>query len=435
MLECPAYSETIELSDSQALSVAHNMVDAGDLGNAKDLLNDILQSSNVNARTVALFELGRIAIANDDYDTAIRYFLTILKHHPNATFVRIELAIAYLLAGEYNSAEFNLRLALADKNLPDKTQDRIKRMINFARHKKDWAIYAGFAIVPDFNLNYATGRKEECINTMFGILCRELEDKSSGIGVQYNIGGDYNIKITDNFGIKTTASLYALDFTNSTFDDYILYMAAGPRYILNNLGEISVQPFTQLRWYSGEYYNTVVGVRADTELDLMRRFHLSLGGSYSKDIYNDSNLDDILHGTEYDIYIQPRYYINNKSFVFAGISYTTNTAKLESYGSNSINYSIGYFGELPLTLSLVAKLDLIQTKYKDSQYFIMNDYSMDKFTRQDIGYRLHFRLSSRALEYNRFYPAFSYTYTKRDSNAPAYDFDKHRFQIEVNYRF
>lgn len=428
-------AQKIILTDSQALSVAHVMIDAGDLDKATALLNDILQSDDTNARTGALLELGRVATARGDYSTAERYFLTILKYHPDATFVRVELAKVYLLDGKYNSADFNLRLALADKTLSPEIQTQIKQMINFARYKKDWNVYMGLSIVPDSNLNYATGRREECINTMFGILCRELDDKSTGVGVQYNIGGDYYIKLTDHFGLKTSLSFNALDFPNSSFDDYMLYMAAGPRYIFDGLGEISIQPFTQLRWYGGKYYNTVSGVRADIDLDLAKRIHLSLGGSYSKDIYHNDNMDNILRGNEYSTYIQPRYYINNKSFAFVGLSYTTNTAKLKSYGSNSIGYSLGYFAELPITLTIFTKLDLIQTKYKDAQYFIMNDYTMDKFTRRDIGYRAYVRLSSRYLEYKRLYPAISYTYTKRDSNAPAYDFDKHRFQIEINYRF
>jgi tetratricopeptide (TPR) repeat protein len=441
LFSLPVYAATkdnakrVELNDSQALSVAHIMVNAGDLDKADALLNDILQSKDVNIRRGALFELGRIAMVQGDYSKAIKYFLTILKYYPDATSVRIELAKTYLLDGEYEAADFNLRLALADKSLPVEIQNQIKRMINVARYKKDWNLYAGFSIVPDSNLNYATGRREECINTIFGVLCRELEDKSTGVGIQYNLGGDYYIKITDKFGIKTSVSLYALDFPNSTFDDYMLYIAAGPRYIFDKLGEISIQPFTQLRWYGGKYYNTVPGVRTDINLDLTKRIHLSLGGAYSRDIYYNDSLDNVLRGNEYSTYIQPQYYMNNKSFTFVGLTYITNTAKLKSYGSDSIYYSIGYSGELPWTLSLYGRLDLLQTKYKDSQSFIMDDYTINKFARRDIGYRAYLRLSSRYLEYKRLYPAISYTYTKRNSNAPAYDFDKHRFQIEMNYRF
>ena len=123
---------------------------------------------------------------------------------------------------------------------------------------------------------------------------------------------------------------------------------------------------------------------------------------------------NMLRGNEYSTYIQPRYYINNKSFTFVGLTYTTSTAKLKSYGNHSIDYSIGYFAELPLTLSLYTRFDLTQTKYNDSQYFIMDDYTTKQFTRKDIGYRVYLRLSSRYLEYKQLYPSISYTYTNRD---------------------
>ncbi|MDE6570795.1 MAG: surface lipoprotein assembly modifier [Alphaproteobacteria bacterium] len=135
------------------------------------------------------------------------------------------------------------------------------------------------------------------------------------------------------------------------------------------------------------------------------------------------------------MYIQPRYYINSKSFILAGVSGSYSTAAEPSYGNTGQTYSLGYFGELPWTLTLFARLDLGHTKYHESQFFIMGDYSLDSFRRRDMTYQAYIRLSSRLLEYRRLYPSMSYTYTKRDSNAPAFDFDKHRVEIELNYRF
>ena len=68
------------------------------------------------------------------------------------------------------------------------------------------------------------------------------------------------------------------------------------------------------------------------------------------------------------------------------------------------------------------------------KYFIMENADLGYFTRRDTTYRAYVRLSSRYLEYKRIYPSISYTYTKRNSNAPIYEFDKHRIQIEINYR-
>ena len=428
--------QSLQLDDKQALALANLLVNKGDLDSASSILNGIVaHSDDENARTVALFEQGRVALAKKDYSAAEQQFLTILNWYPEATFVRMELAKTYFLSGKYTSADFNFRLVLADKALSEEEQKIVRHYLNLIRKYRNWDAFASFSIVPDSNLNYATGRREECINTIAGTLCRELEDKSTGIGIQYSLGGDYYIKLTEHFGIKTSASLYALDFPTSKFDDYMLYMAAGPRYIIDGIGEFSIQPFAQLRWYGGEYYDTVPGVRADADFDITKRIHLSLGGSYSWDMYHDEFLDSILRGNEYSVYIQPRYYINNKSFVFVGAAYTNVSTEQKSYGNHGLNYSVGYFAELPLTLTLFTRLDLTQTRYKASQYFIMEDANLEWFTRHDTMYRAYIRLSSRYLEYKRLYPSISYTYTNRNSNAPVYDFDKHRFQIELNYRF
>lgn len=427
-------TQKIELTDAQALAVSDMMLSAGDLPAAESLLNDILQSQDVDIRTGALFQLGRVAIMRGDYNTAERYFLTILKFHPDMTPVRLELAQVYMLAGQYGLADFNLRLVLGDKNLPPAVAERVRGLIVAARQRKNWSINAGLAIVPDSNINNATGRAQECINFGFGVMCRPLERENSGIGLRYSLGGDYYLRLTDHWGIKNSAYLSALDFATSRYDDYSLYVASGPRYIMPR-GEISLQPFVQMRWYAGRYYSTVPGVRLDASWDIARRFSLAGGLSFTHIKYHDGGLNDIYRSNEYTGYVQPRYYINNKSFVLAGLSGFYSTAAEPSYGYTGQTYSLGYFGELPWTLTLYARLDLTHTKYHEPQFFIMRDYSLQSFTRRDMAYQAYVRLSSRLLEYRRIYPSISYTYTRRDSNAPAFDFDKHRVEIELNYRF
>lgn len=429
-----APAQKIELTDAQALAVSDMMLNAGDLPAAESLLNDILQSDDVDIRIGALFQLGRVAAIRGNYDTAERYFLTILKFHPDMTPVRLELAQVYILTGQYGLADFNLRLVLADKNLPTAVAERVRGLINAARQRKNWSVNAGLSLVPDSNINNATGRAQECINFGFGVMCRLLERENSGIGLRYSLGGDYYLRLTDHWGIKNSAHLSALDFATSHYDDYSLYLASGPRYLVSR-GEVSLQPFAQMRWYAGKYYSTVPGLRLDTTYDIARRVSLAGGISFTHTKYHDGRINDIYRSNEYTAYIQPRYYMNSKSFVMAGVSGFYSTAAEPSYGYKGQTYSVGYFGELPLTLTLYARLDLTHTKYHEPQFFIMRDYSLDSFRRRDWAYQAYIRLSSRLLEYRRIYPSISYTYTRRDSNAPAFEFDKHRVEVELNYRF
>lgn len=429
-----APAQKIELTDAQALAVSDMMLNAGDLPAAESLLNDVLQSDDVDIRTAALFQLGRVAAMRGEYSTAERYFLTILKFHPDMTPVRLELAQVYFLSEQYSLADFNLRLVLADKNLPPNVAERVRKLIAQSRQRKNWSLNAGLSIVPDSNINNATGRAQECINFGFGVMCRPLERENSGIGLRYSLGGDYYLRLTDHWGIKNSAYLSALDFATSRYDDYSLYLASGPRYLMSR-GDVSLQPFAQMRWYAGKYYSTVPGLRLDATYDITRRVSLAGGVSYTHTKYHDGRINDIYRSNEYTIYIQPRYYINSKSFILAGVSGSYSTAAEPSYGNTGQTYSLGYFGELPWTLTLFARLDLGHTKYHEPQFFIMGDYSLNSFRRRDMTYQAYIRLSSRLLEYRRLYPSMSYTYTKRDSNAPAFDFDKHRVEIELNYRF
>lgn len=429
-----AAPERIELNDVQALQAADIMMHAGELNNAQDLLNDILGSDDVNIRTSALFQLGRVAIIRGDYSTAQRYFLAILKWHPDYTNVRLELAYSYFLAGDYNKAEFNFRLVLGDKNLSAEDKERVARFISLVRRQKNWSVNAGLSLVPDSNLNYVSDEGQECIDFGFGPMCRQLEREKSGVGVRYNLGADYYLRLTDRFGIRNTVSLSALDFATSRYDDYALYIASGPRYVMKR-AEISLQPFVQMRWYGGKYYNTVPGLRLDSSIDITVRLSLGTGIAFNKTIYYDEYINDVWTGYEYSGYIQPRYYINNKSFLMAGIEGFNSTTREPSYGNYGATYSVGYFGELPWTLSLFARFGVTRTRYKEAQFFIMPDYNIDLFVRKDWLYQFNFRLSSRYLEYRRLYPSVGYTYTLRDSNAPSYKFDKHRIELELNYRF
>lgn len=429
-----APAQTIELTDAQALQIANIMVNAGDLDNAQNLLNDILQSENVDIRTHAVFQLGRVAMGRGEYKTAKKYFLTILKWHPELTSVRLELAYCYFLASEYASADSNFRLVLGDKSLPPETAQRVRVFINLVRQKKTWSVDAGLSIVPDTNINYATGQSQECIDFGFGPMCRKLESKNSGIGVRYNLGGNYYLRLGDRFSIRNTVSFNALDFSTGRYDDYNLYAATGPRYVLG-FGEISLQPFVQAHWYGGEYYNTVPGVRTDLELDIWTRLSVGTGVAFNRTIYANKNINDTWGGHEISAYIQPVYYLNNKSFILTSLSYADNTTRVKSYGNRGFTYSVGYFTELPFTLSIYTRLDISKNKYKDGQFFIMPDYTMQKFTRHDMDYRLFARISSRYFETKRLYPAISYTYSNRHSNAPAYEYEKHRIEAEISYKF
>ena len=88
------------------------------------------------------------------------------------------------------------------------------------------------ALVPDSNLNQASGGEQECIALGGMLLCRPLEKKQSGIGL--GVGGVFNhyLRLGRGLGLHSVVSLDALEYEQNVFDDYRLFLACGPRLCL-----------------------------------------------------------------------------------------------------------------------------------------------------------------------------------------------------------
>ena len=86
--------------------IANNRLD-----DAKRLLDRVLATDPDDRE--GLFLLATIAVAQKDYDVAISLYRRILVHEPNAERVRLDLARAFFLKGDYDNAERQFRFARA----------------------------------------------------------------------------------------------------------------------------------------------------------------------------------------------------------------------------------------------------------------------------------------------------------------------------------
>src|SRR6185437_11282494 len=99
---------TITLSDTQAaqLLIANNRLD-----DAKRFLDHVLAAKPDDSEL--LFLRANVAVAQQDYDTAVSLFRRILVREPEAERVRLELARAFFLKGDYDNADRQFRFARA----------------------------------------------------------------------------------------------------------------------------------------------------------------------------------------------------------------------------------------------------------------------------------------------------------------------------------
>ncbi|MDR1124307.1 MAG: surface lipoprotein assembly modifier [Elusimicrobiota bacterium] len=424
----------VYLPDEQAVKVAASIAKKGDFTTAKNMFLLLLSSPQKDIRIEALFQLGLIHIAEGDFKKAINAFWEIIKNNPALTRVRLELARAYFLNKEYARAEENFRLVLGQKDLPREVARKVNNFLLLIRQQKNWSAELGLAIIPDSNLNYATGQKQECLFLYYGLVCRPLAKKDSGVGLKTNFDGNYYLRFNESWGVRTNLNIAALDFPNKEYDDNSFYLSTGPRYIFKR-GEASLSPQISAREYQGEPYNRSFSLRGDMQINLTDRLVLGAGGLLARATYDNQNIDKILRGNSLDLYLYPRYFLNSKSFVMAGLRYNVENTANKSFANSGFGCSLGYYGEFPFGFNLFARADLSKADFKDAQNFIGQSHYIESAKREDILKQIYIRLSNKNFEYKRITPAVSWNYASRNSNIWSYEFEKHRVEFELSYRF
>lgn len=431
--DAPA-TEELRLSSLEAMRLADALFAQGKLEEAERLYTVLLQSQRTELRIEALFKLGNIYAERRKYADAIQAYLAILKGYPKLTRVRLELARVYFWDKDFEKADFHFRLAQGDKDLPPEVNEKIDAFLAAIRRQKNWSLSGNFAFVPDSNLNSASGERRECVQVLGGMMCRELEDEKSGVGIRASLAGSHYLRINRRAGIKSTAALGLLDYPGSRFDDNYIYASTGPRLTFDR-AEISLRPAWRKRWVSGSNYSDSYGAEMDFSFDLARRVVLDAGASYMRNHYHGDVIDNLLNGHSINAYLESRYILNNKSFVSFGLDYGDDETKLKSYGSRSWTYSLGYFNEFPLGITAYTRLSWTDCKYKEQGWFIAKDGYIEDKRRRDGIFQGYLRLSNRHWEYLGFTPAISYTYTLRNSNVWNNDYDKHRVEFSFRQNF
>lgn len=426
--------ETRRLSDIEALRLADNLFAEGRLEEAEKLYTLLLRSPKEEIRVEALFKLGNMSAEKKDYARAIELYLAILENYPELSRVRLELARVYFWDRDFEKADFNFRLVQGDKSVPPEVNEKIDSFLAAIRRHKNWTLSGTFSIVPDSNLNTASGAQQECIRTVYGMMCRELEDEESGVGIRAGLTGNHYLRLHRNFGVRSTAGFSILDFPESRYDDNYIYLASGPRF-MHSRGEFSLQPTYRKRWVGGKDYSESYGARLDASFDLARRLALDTGFSYVRNRYDEGFVDDLLKGNAFDAYVEGRYILTNKSYLSLGVDYLNDDTQHRSYGSESWGYSIGYFNEFPLGITAYTRLSMLHGRYKDSRWYIGSDGYIEDKVRKDDTFQGYLRLSNRRWEYKGFSPSISYIYTHRRSNVWNYGYDRHRIEFSIRQIF
>jgi tetratricopeptide (TPR) repeat protein len=390
------------------------------------------QSRHAEFRTEARFQTAQIRMLQGNYREAAALYLDILNHSPGLARVRLELARAYFYNRDYEDARFQFELVKGG-DLPPEVLEKADQFLALIRRQKNHEFNVDLALVPDSNISQASGGDEECVATIFGPLCRPLEKKRSGLGLNAGATLDHYLRFSRDFGLRSTVGLSALEYEARDYDDYQAYLASGPRLTFES-GESSLQPTFRKRWHAGKQYSEEYGLRWDAR-KIWGRLLLDGGASWAQSRYNESAVNAALRGANQSVFLQPRYILDDQTFVQAGLAFLRDNTRIAAYGSDSRRYSLGAYHFFPYGFSLFGELSRTDARHHDTQWYVTRDRRIDETRRRDRIWQGYLALSSNLLDRHGLTPSLQYTYTRRDSNIWSREYDRHRVTMFFNYKF
>lgn len=422
-----------QLTGFELLQLAQDLLTVGEQEKAQKLYMALQNNRHKEIRLEASFQLGLLSITTQKYRAAVGYFQQILNSYPALARVRLELARAYFLLEGFTESRKQFELVKGDENIPESVIATVDGYLEAIRRQKNWSFDFSLGLEPDSNLNQASGNTEECIISMFGLLCRSVEPEDSGIGLTVNATANYYYKLSDSMSLLNTAGLYATEYSNDKYDDYIMYLASGPRYIFDG-GELSLQPNYTRRWVGHSEYSESFGLRFDIQKDI-DRFILGGGIAASKHSYHDDAIDAALHGEKYNFNLNGRYILGPRSFVQGKLEYIHDLTKNDIYASDTWRPGIAVFNILPYGLSTYLSASAGIVHYRAEQYYVRKDYFLGLKERKDREYDITAELRSSRWEHLGIRPTLQYNYFKRTSNIHSYAYDRHRVNLNVTVHF
>src|SRR5579863_2517664 len=407
----------VVLSDVQA---AQLLINNNRLDDAKRLLDHDLVSQPEDSEL--LFLRAMVAVAEKDYDTAISLFRRVLVREPDAERVRLELARAFFLKGDYDNADRQFRFARAG-DINDAVKTNIDHFLAAINRLREWTVNFSLALAPDTNQNAATSASQVNIFGLPFALDKGAR-KQSGIGVAGDIGGEWSPLLSDTLKARIGGDLSRTDYSGGQFDDMTLSGYAGPQLLFQDW-DISLLGTGFQRWYANQDYLTGFGGKIAADYGITSNLLISAafgGQSVSDDFIPEQS------GPLYSTQLSGTYVLSPSSLFQLQLGTSRQDAQIGAYSYNGVWFGAGYNQDLPFGFS---------AGFQPSYFITRYDQALAAFgtTRADNALMLAFTLLNRRFDYHGFTPRFSYVFTEQHSNIALYSFTRSQFQIGLTSLF
>jgi len=412
--ETPA---AVVISDTRAaqLLVANNRLD-----DARRLLDRILAVRPDDSE--ALFLSATVAVAQENYDTAISLYRRILVREPDAERVRLDLARAFFLKADYDNADRQFRFARAG-DIDNAVKANVDHFLAAINRLREWSLNFSLALAPDTNQNAATAADHIDLYGLPFVLGTGAR-RQSGVGIAGNIGAEWSPLLTDTLKARVGGYFSRTDYSGGQFDDMTFAAYAGPQWLLGNW-DASLLLTGFERWYANHSYLRGAGGRLAVNYGIASDILLGMtvGGQSLSNVFIPEQ-----GGPLWSAQIQGSYVLSPSSLFQMQLGLNRQDAELAPYSYTSLWFGAGYQQDLPFGFSAG-----IQPAYFISRY----DAALAAFgkSRADNSAVMTVTLLNRRLDYHGFTPLFSWTYTDQHSNIALYSYSRSQFQIGVTSLF
>ena len=420
----------ITMSALDAVKLAGNLVYSGNYDAATDILTKMPQTNNLPVEIERWYLLAQIEQKKGNIDEAIRIYRKILDDQPDLAKIRYELALCYMMKQQWYRADYHLRLAMTGKDIPDEVKQRMMYLRYIARQNKKWNVWFNFGAAPDNNVNQATGGDEYIINE-WGEFKRVLPEPEKAVGYNFMLGGNYEFDLSENWRWKNEANIYSNIYNKHKFDDLYLSFATGPRYIWEK-GDVWLAAITNRRWYGWDRYNWGVGGKIDTHYDWTRKISTGLSLRVVNNDYDEYG--DFMNGQTYSALPQISYSFDASKYVILFGGLERETAKDDSYANWRYSIGTGFGAEIPWGFSIYFEPSFSWINY-DAPRWAVKNYQLAQITERDFMQRYSVSLSNNKIDVWGFVPTFTVSYTKRDSNIHAREYEKWTTEFTMRQRF
>ncbi len=414
----------------QVLHTARELIEKNNIPGAYQLLTQTPDLGNTALEIERWYLIAQISQKQGDLKTAIKIYRKILDDQPTLAKIRFELARCYMEMGEWYRADYHLRLAMTDNRLPDDIKSLMNSLRYLVRKNKNWNVWFNIGAAPDNNINAAAGGTE-CVDTIFGPMCRDGARPETAIGINIATGADYEFKLGDHWRWKNAATLYSNTYNKAKYNDLYIQLQSGPRYVYNR-GSVWFAGIGQRRYFGHAPYTYGTGAGIFADYDITRRTSAAITLTYTHNKYD--KFGPWMNGNTYSAGTVLSYWFDASKYIILRGGFIRENTTDKSYSYRQPGIGIGAGAELVWGFSIYIEPYFYWTNYDDGLWYV-KDGMFQNITQRDYTRQYSIRVMNNKLTWHGFSPALTYNFTRRTSNVWQREFSKHTIGFTIQQRF